>query len=98
MIEQAILTVASGSVTTLLIESERQIPGWLYSVPRRVYSADLSVPRVVGLLEDAGELAEKVGGNGRGRPAERIPVRIGTGRLIHALSQQGYRRITCKSR
>ena len=53
---------AAGRVATLLIESDRQIPGRLDGATGQVEIADLSHPQVDDLLDDLGELVEKMGG------------------------------------
>ena len=68
---------AAGRVATLLIESERQIAGRLDGATGRYELADLSHPQVDDLLDDLGELVEKMGGGVLVIPAERMPTRTG---------------------
>lgn len=68
---------AEGRVANLLIESGRQIAGHLDPATGRVEAAALSDPRVDDLLDDLGELVEKMGGEVRVLPAERMPGSTG---------------------
>lgn len=68
---------ATGRVATLLIESDRQIAGRLDGSTGRIEVADLSHPQVDDLLDDLGELVEKMGGRVLVIPAERMPGRTG---------------------
>jgi hypothetical protein len=68
---------AAGRVATLLIESDRQIAGRLDGATGRYELADLSHPQVDDLLDDLGELVEKMGGGVLVIPAERMPTRTG---------------------
>jgi hypothetical protein len=68
---------AAGRVATLLIESDRHIAGRLDGATGRVEVADLSHPQVDDLLDDLGELVEKMGGRVLVIPAERMPGRTG---------------------
>lgn len=68
---------AAGRVATLLIESERQIAGRLDSTTGEVEVADLTHPEVDDLLDDLGELVEKMGGKVLVIPADRMPGRTG---------------------
>ena len=68
---------AAGRVATLLIESDRQIPGRLDSATGRVEVADLGHPQVDDILDDLGELVGKMGGRVLVIPAEQMPGRTG---------------------
>lgn len=68
---------AAGRVATLLIESDRDIPGRLDTATGRVEGADLSNPEVDDLLDDLGELVRKMGGRVLVVPAERMPGNTG---------------------
>ncbi|MEO7863657.1 MAG: hypothetical protein ABIU05_25120 [Nitrospirales bacterium] len=68
---------AAGRVATLLIEADRQIAGRLDCATGEVKLADLSHPEVDDLLDDLGELVEKMGGRVLIIPAERMPGRTG---------------------
>ena len=68
---------AAGRVATLLIEADRQIAGRLDGATGRIEVADLSHPRVDDLLDDLGELVEKMGGRVLVIPAERMPGQTG---------------------
>ena len=68
---------ATGRVATLLIEADRQIAGRLDYATGQVERADLSHPQVDDLLDDLGELVEKMGGRVLVIPAEKMPGRTG---------------------
>ena len=68
---------AEGRVANLLIESGRQIAGHLDAATGRIQAAALSDPRVDDLLDDLGELVEKMGGEVRVLPAARMPGSTG---------------------
>jgi len=74
---QVAQAAAVGRVATLMIESDRQIAGRLERATGRVEVADLSHPQVDDLLDDMGELVEKMGGHVLVIPAERMPGRTG---------------------
>lgn len=68
---------AEGRVATLLIESDRQIAGRLDGATGRVELTDLRDPQADDLLDDLGELVEKMGGGVLVIPAGRMPTRTG---------------------
>jgi hypothetical protein len=68
---------AAGRVATLLIESDRQIPGRLDPTTGRVVVGELSNPQVDDLLDELGELVGKMGGRVVIMPAEQMPGRTG---------------------
>jgi stalled ribosome rescue protein Dom34 len=68
---------AAGRVGTLLIEADRRMTGRLDTATGRVEAGDPSHPQVDDLLEDLGELVEKMGGVVLVLPAERMPERTG---------------------
>jgi len=74
---QVAQAAAAGRVATLLIESDRQIAGRLDGATGRIELADLSHSHVDDLLDDLGELVEKMGGRVLVIPAERMPGRTG---------------------
>ncbi len=74
---QVVQAAAVGRVATLLIEADRQIAGRLDSATGQAELADLSHPQVDDLLDDLGELVEKMGGRVLVMPAERMPGRTG---------------------
>jgi len=74
---QVAQAAATGRVATLMIESGRQIAGRLDRATGRVDTADLGDPGVDDLLDDLGELVEKMGGRVLVIPAERMPGRTG---------------------
>ena len=67
----------AGRVATLLIEADRQIAGRLDGATGQVEVADLDHPQVDDLLDDLGELVEKMGGQVMAMPAEQMPGRTG---------------------
>ena len=74
---QVAQAAAAGRVSTLLIESDREIPGRIDRATGRVEPADLNQPQVDDLLDDLGELVGKMGGRVMVIPAERMPGRTG---------------------
>ena len=74
---QVAQAAAAGRVATLMVESDRQIAGRLDRDTGRVEVADLSHPQVDDLLDDMGELVEKMGGQVLVIPAKRMPGRTG---------------------
>ena len=74
---QVAQAAVSGRVGTLLIESGRQLPGRLDGATGRVDAADLGDPDVDDLLDDLGELVERMGGRVLVMPAERMPGNTG---------------------
>jgi len=66
-----------GRVATLLIEADRQIAGQLNCETGQVEVADLSHPQVDDLLDDLGELVEKMGGKVLVMPADQMPSQTG---------------------
>jgi Bacterial archaeo-eukaryotic release factor family 3 len=74
---QVARAAAAGRVATLLIESDRQIAGRLDGSTGRVEVAELSDPQADDLLDDLGELVEKMGGRVMVIPLELMPGRSG---------------------
>jgi len=68
---------AEGRVATLLIEADRQIAGRLDFSTGQVEVADLSNPHVDNLLDDLGELVEKMGGKVLVMSADQMPSPTG---------------------
>lgn len=68
---------AEGRVASLLIEDERQVAGRLDAGTGRVDSAELADPTVDDLLDDIGELVERMGGEVRVIAAARMPTDTG---------------------
>jgi hypothetical protein len=68
---------AAGRVATLLIESNRRIGGRLDNTTGRGEFEDMSHPEVNDLLDDLGELVDKMGSRVLVIPAERMPGRTG---------------------
>jgi len=66
-----------GRVSRLLIEAERQIPGRLESISGTISHADLKNPQIDDLLDDLGELVEKMGGQVHVLPVDRMPCSTG---------------------
>jgi hypothetical protein len=61
----------------LLIEADRQIAGRLDSATGRIELDVHSDPRVDGLLDDLGQLVEKMGGKVQVIHAEQMPTQTG---------------------
>jgi hypothetical protein len=76
-LEQVAQAAASGRVATLLIEADRQIAGRLDSATGRIELDVHSDPRVDGLLDDLGQLVEKMGGKVQVIHAEQMPTQTG---------------------
>ena len=74
---QVAQAAAAGRVATLLIEADRRIAGRLDGSTGRVEVADLGDPQVDDLLDDLGELVQKMGGEVLVIPAKQMPVRTG---------------------
>ncbi|MHB8899045.1 MAG: baeRF3 domain-containing protein [Thermoguttaceae bacterium] len=74
---QVAQAATAGRVATLLIEADRQIAGRLDRATGRVEVADLSHPQGDDLLDDLGDLVEKMGGQVLAIPAEQMPGRTG---------------------
>lgn len=74
---QVAQAAAAGRVATLLIDADRQIAGRLDAATGRVESADLSHPQVDDLLDDLGELVEKMGGRVVVMPTAQMPSQTG---------------------
>ncbi|MDP2729356.1 MAG: hypothetical protein Q8O55_02595 [Dehalococcoidales bacterium] len=66
-----------GRVATLLIEADHHIAGRLNVATGQIELTDLSHPQVDDLLDDLGELVEKMGGKVMVIPAELMPGRTG---------------------
>lgn len=74
---QVARAAAAGRVGTLLIEADRRMAGRLDTATGRVEAGDPNHPQVDDLLDDLGELVEKMGGVVLVLPAERMPERTG---------------------
>ncbi len=74
---QVVQAATAGRVATLLIQADRQIAGRLDRAAGLVEVADLSHPQVDDVLDDLGELVEKMGGQVLVMPAEQMPGRTG---------------------
>lgn len=68
---------AAGRVSTLLIEAERQIAGHLDDLSGRIVASELHYPQIDDVLDDLGELVEKMGGQVHVLPADRMPSTAG---------------------
>jgi hypothetical protein len=64
-------------IATLLIEADRQIAGRLNVATGKIELANLDNPQIDDLLDDLGELVEKMGGKVIVVPAEYMPGRTG---------------------
>ena len=67
----------AGRVATLLIESERHVPGRIDHESGQIEFSDLADPEIDDLLDDLGELVLDKGGQVVIVPAERMPARTG---------------------
>ena len=67
----------NGKIATLLIESDRQIPGRLDIQTGKIELANLDNPQIDDLLDDLGELVEKKGGQVMIIPSEQMPSQTG---------------------
>jgi len=76
-LEQVAQAATAGRVLTLLIEADRQIAGRLDGATGRIEVADLSHPQVDDLLDDLGELVQKMGGKVLVVPSEQMPTKTG---------------------
>jgi hypothetical protein len=74
---QVAQAASAGRVATLLIEADRQIAGRLDGATGGIELDHLSHPRVDDLLDDLGELVEKMGGKVQVIPADQIPTQTG---------------------
>jgi len=74
---QVAQAAAQGRVATLMIESGRQVGGRLDRETGAIDAAALGDPNVDDLLDDVGELVEKMGGRVVVVPAEQMPGRTG---------------------
>jgi hypothetical protein len=74
---QVAQAAAAGKVATLLIEADRRIAGRLDNSTGRVEFADLHHPQVDDLLDDLGELVDKMGGRVMVVPAGQMPGQTG---------------------
>jgi hypothetical protein len=74
---QVARAAAAGRVATLLIEADRQIAGRLDGATGRFELADLSHPQIDDLLDDLGELVDKMGGRVLVIPAEQMLTQTG---------------------
>ncbi len=74
---QAAAAAAKGQVGTLLVEADRQLAGRLVSSTGRIEAADLAHPQIDDLLDDLGELVEKMGGQVVVLPSDQMPGRTG---------------------
>jgi len=64
---------AQGRVAILLIDAEQTIPGKLDTATGRISPADLVHPAVDDLLDDLGELVERMGGTVQVVPSQQMP-------------------------
>lgn len=67
----------AGCVETLLLESDRQLPGRLDPTTGRIELSELSDPDVDNLFDDMGELVANKGGHVWMIPAEHMPSKTG---------------------
>lgn len=69
--------IASGRVATLIVEADREIPGWVDEATGEIELHDLSHPEVDDILDDLAALASAKGGRVIVVPAERMPTTTG---------------------
>lgn len=75
--EEIAQAAAQGRVDTVLLESDRVIPGRINRETGEIESADLEHPEVDDLLDDIGELVLHKGGNVVVFPVEKMPTFTG---------------------
>jgi hypothetical protein len=68
---------SAGRIETLLIESDRQIPGRFDAATGQVQLADMGDPTVDDLLDDLGATISRMGGRVMVLPRELMPVQTG---------------------
>jgi len=75
---EAAVAAAEGRIDTLLVESNRVIPGRIEDLlGKKTRKSDLSDPKVDDLLDDMGEMVIKMGGQVVVVPSEKIPAKSG---------------------
>lgn len=74
---QVAVAAVNGRVATLLIEADRQLAGRLDSATGRIEFADLGHPQIDDLLDDLGEMVDRMGGRVVVIPSARMPTRTG---------------------
>jgi hypothetical protein len=74
---QVASAAASGQISTLLIEADREIPGHVDVANGHIEFGDLQHPEVDDLLDDLGELVLNKGGKVAVVPADRMPTATG---------------------
>jgi len=74
---QIAFDAVSGRVKTLLVESDREVPGHIDSSSGRIEFDDISHPHIDDLLDDLAELVLNKGGQVVVVPPERMPVTTG---------------------
>jgi hypothetical protein len=78
LIGDIVAAATSGRVETLLLEADRIIPGKIVDADKgHVQTGDFSDPTTDDLLDDIGELVEKLGGKVLVLPADKMPVDSG---------------------
>ncbi len=76
-IEEIGVAAALGRVDTLILETDRIVPGRIDSETGNIETADLEHPEVDDLLDDIGELVIQKGGNVVIVPVEKMPTFTG---------------------
>jgi hypothetical protein len=76
-LSQVAHAAVAGRVSTLLIESEREVAGRIDGSTGRINPADLGSPCVDDVLDDLGALVERLGGEVHVLSADRMPSRTG---------------------
>lgn len=82
-ISDIVSAAALGRVETLLLEADRIVPGKIVDTDKgRVQSGDLSDPDTDDLLDDLGELVEKLGGKVIIIPADKMKLESGAAAIF----------------
>ncbi|GGB83509.1 hypothetical protein GCM10011325_08830 [Dyadobacter sediminis] len=83
LIGDIVAAATEGRVETLLLESDRIIPGKIIDESTgRIETGELSDPETDDLLDDIGEIVEKLGGKVVVVPADKMPVTSGSAAIF----------------
>lgn len=78
LISDIVAAATEGRVDTLLLEADRIVPGKIVDESNgRIETGELSDPETDDLLDDIGEIVEKLGGKVVVVPADKMPVQSG---------------------
>nr|MBS0037549.1 hypothetical protein [Saprospiraceae bacterium] len=76
--KEAVVAAVEGRIDTLLVESDRIIPGKISDfLEGKTQKRELADPKVDDLLDDLGEMVTKMGGQVVVIPSEKMPVKSG---------------------